>query len=148
HEELGVNSRLDEVQAAILRVKLPHLDSWIARRRENAAWYRTSLGSSVIAPPETPGTLHVYHQYTVRVAERDKLQAALGERGIQTMVYYPVPLHLQGVHRAMGLVKGAFPNSEQAAGEVLSLPMFPELKTEQREAVAAALDSLTAAVAR
>ncbi len=140
HEELGVNSRLDEVQAAILRVKLPHLGNWIARRRENAAWYGQNLAGLVQTPSETPGTLHVYHQYTVRVENRDRLQKALNDAGIQTMVYYPVPLHLQEVHANLGLREGDFPHSEKAAREVLSLPMFPELHAVQREAVRNALE--------
>ena len=140
HEELGVNSRLDEVQAAILRVKLPHLNEWIDRRRRNAAWYTEKLAKLVWTPPETPGTLHVYHQYTVRVENRDRVQTQLIDSGIQTMVYYPVPLHLQEVHANLGLKKGSFPHSERAAQEVLSLPMFPELHPEQREAVREALE--------
>ncbi len=139
HEELGVNSRLDEVQAAILRVKLPHLDRWIEQRRANAAWYGEHLGSFVAVPAETHGTLHVYHQYTIRVADRDRIQEGLKSAGVQTMVYYPVPLHLQEVHAKMGQGEGSFPHSERAAREVLSLPMFPELAAEQREAVRDAL---------
>ena len=139
HEELGVNSRLDEVQAAILRVKLPHLDAWIERRRQNAAWYTQNFAGLVQTPLETPGTLHVYHQYTVRVENRDRVQKQLTDAGIQTMVYYPVPLHLQEVHQNLGLKAGTFPHSERAAREVLSLPMFPELHAEQRAAVREAL---------
>jgi dTDP-4-amino-4,6-dideoxygalactose transaminase len=135
HEELGVNSRLDEVQAAILRVKLPHLDGWIENRRKNAAWYTENLRDVTQTPAETPNTVHAYHQYTVRVENRDSVQKKLADAGIQTMVYYPVPLHLQEVHAKMGLKEGAFPHSERAAREVLSLPMFPELHAEQREAV-------------
>ena len=145
HEELGVNSRLDEVQAAVLRVKLPHLDSWIANRRANAAWYSQNLGADVATPAETPGTLHAYHQYTIRVAQRERVQKQLADAGIQTMVYYPVPLHLQEVHAALGGKAGDFPHSERAALEVLSLPMFPELKPEAREAVRAAVANALAA---
>lgn len=139
HEELGVNSRLDEVQAAILRVKLPHLDSWIENRRANAAWYSENLRDLVVTPVETPNTVHVYHQYTIRVENRDAVQKKLAEAGVQTMVYYPVPLHLQEVHNKLGGKEGDFPHSERAAREVLSLPMFPELHAEQREAVREAL---------
>ncbi len=139
HEELGVNSRLDEVQAAILRVKLPHLDSWIENRRANAAWYSENLRDVVTTPVETPNTVHVYHQYTVRVQNRDAVQKKLAEAGVQTMVYYPVPLHLQEVHKQLGAREGDFPHSERAAREVLSLPMFPELNPQQREAVREAL---------
>jgi dTDP-4-amino-4,6-dideoxygalactose transaminase len=144
HEELGVNSRLDEVQAAILRVKLPHLDRWIERRRANASWYGEHLSRFVEVPLETVGTLHVYHQYTIRVRERDRVQQQLKDAGVQTMVYYPVPLHLQEVHHSLGQGEGTFPHAEQAAREVLSLPMFPELSAEQRERVR---DSLRAALA-
>lgn len=139
HEELGVNSRLDEVQAAILRVKLPHLDEWVARRRANAAWYDEQLSSFASTPAQTPDTLHVYHQYTIRVTDRDAVQVRLKDAGVQTMVYYPVPLHLQEVHASLGYHEGSFPHSERAAREVLSLPMFPELSATQREAVASAL---------
>lgn len=148
HEELGVNSRLDEVQAAILRVKLPHLDSWIERRRANASWYGANLGEFADLPLETAGTVHVYHQYTIRVADRDRVQAMLKDAGVQTMVYYPVPLHLQEVHAGMKLGEGSFPHAEKAAREVLSLPMFPELSQDQRDAVRSALrDALERAVA-
>ncbi len=147
HEELGVNSRLDEVQAAILRVKLPHLDRWIERRRANAHWYTENLREFAQVPGETGGTLHAYHQYTIRVRDRDRVQQLLKDSGVQTMVYYPVPLHLQEVHRVLGFGEGAFPHSERAAREVLSLPMFPELRAEQREAVRDALRTAIAAEA-
>ncbi len=132
HEELGVNSRLDEVQAAILRVKLPHLERWIARRRAHAAAYDAALREVVATPVELGGYGHVYHQYTIRTSERDRMQRALGDLGIQTMVYYPIPLHLQRVLGELGLREGAFPHAEFAAREVLSLPMYPELRDEQR----------------
>ena len=144
HEELGVNSRLDEVQAAILRVKLPHLDSWIANRRANAAWYTQHVAGIATPPLETPNTLHAYHQYTIRVENRDAVQKQLADAGVQTMVYYPVPLHLQEVHADLGLKEGDFPHSERAAREVLSLPMYPELKAEAREEVLAALKAALA----
>jgi len=149
HEELGVNSRLDEVQAAILRVKLPHLESWIERRRAAAARYTDSLaGLGLITPAVEPGTRHVFHQYTVRFEDRDRAQKALHERGIQTMIYYPVPLHLQKVHAHLGIPQGAYPHSETAALQVLSLPMFPELSEETQnkvlEAVRAVLEPVTA----
>ena len=147
HEELGVNSRLDEVQAAILRVKLPHLDHWIERRRANASWYGEHLRDFAEVPLETVGTLHVYHQYTIRVRERDRLAQLLKDAGVQTMVYYPVPLHLQEVHRALGFREGSFPHSEVAARAVLSIPMFPELQPEQRETVRDALRAALAAEA-
>lgn len=143
HSELGLNSRLDELQAAILRVKLPHLESWIDARRRAAARYHRALAElpGVTVPTElgaAPGgefselVRCVYHQYTIRVADRDGVQARLKEAGIQTMIYYPIPLHLQEVHAELGQGLGSFPHSEQAAGECLSLPMFPELAEEQQ----------------
>ena len=138
HEELGVNSRLDELQAAILRVKLPHLDEWIEARGMAAERYSRALSHVVDVPIAAPGTRHVFHQYTLRVKDRDGVQARLTDSGVQTMVYYPVPLHLQEVHRDLGYGAGAFPNAEAAAREVLSLPMFPELvEREQAEVVRA-----------
>jgi dTDP-4-amino-4,6-dideoxygalactose transaminase len=139
HNELGVNSRLDELQAAILRVKLPHLDSWIDARRTHARNYSDELQHAFAVPVEATLARHVFHQYTIRVAERDRVQKALLAAGIQTMIYYPVPLHLQEVHSSLGLGAGSFPNSERAANEVLSLPMFPELLPNQRGTVIRAL---------
>ena len=148
HEELGVNSRLDELQAAILRVKLPHLDTWIARRNDVARAYSAALAEHVTVPEETPGTTHVYHQYTIRVEDRDAAQRFLAERGVGTMVYYPVPLHLQAVYSPLGYSRGDFENAERAALEVLSLPMFPELETRDRDAVIEAVCSLDATAAQ
>lgn len=144
HEELGVNSRLDEVQAAILRVKLPHLESWIDNRRANAHAYSKALQSTVAVPQERSGVRHVFHQYTIRVSERDRVAKALADEGVQTMVYYPVPLHLQEVHSGFGQGEGTFPHSESAAKEVLSLPMFPELGAEDRETVIRAIQRVLA----
>lgn len=142
HEELGVNSRLDEVQAAILRVKLPHLEAWIAARRAVASRYDEALGAlGVTVPARVENTRHVYHQYTIRVQDRDRVARALLERGVQSMVYYPVPLHLQEVHRPLGYLPGAFPHSERAAQEVLSLPMYPELDALVQDRVVDALRS-------
>lgn len=142
HEEQGVNSRLDELQAAILRVKLPHLDRWIELRQTIAAWYTVALGRMpAVAVPAVPSTLrHVYHQYTIRVAERNRIQKVLHEYGISTMIYYPVPLHLQPVAAPLGLCEGAFPNAERAAREVLSLPIYPELRDVEVDAVVRALE--------
>ncbi len=143
HDELGVNSRLDEIQAAILRVKLPYLDEWITGRRANAACYNVALDAleSVDTPYEPANTQHVYHQYTVRVhADRDHIAARLRDRGIQTMVYYPIPLHLQKVHGELGYGFGDFPQAERAASEVLSLPMYPELDDDDRQNVVDALN--------
>jgi dTDP-4-amino-4,6-dideoxygalactose transaminase len=147
HEELGVNSRLDEVQAAILRVKLPHLEGWIEARRAVARDYSNALSATFAVPEEAPGARHVYHQYTIRVEERDAMQRWLAESGVQTMIYYPVPLHLQEVHAGLGLRPGSFPHAEQAAREVLSLPMYPELGSAQRAEVIHALQRACRAIA-
>jgi dTDP-4-amino-4,6-dideoxygalactose transaminase len=144
-EEQGWNSRLDEIQAAVLRVKLRHLESWKAARQAHAAEYNNLLGQipGVITPAVPEGCEHVYYQYTIRVAERDSVQRALASRGIATTVYYPVPLHLQPLYAALGYKRGDLPEAERASNEVLSLPMYPELRPEQiarvAEAVAAAL---------
>ena len=136
HEELGVNSRLDEVQAAILRVKLPYLENWIDKRRAAAGRYTAAFaGSDLQVPVEPADARHVYHQYTLRVADRDRVQKDMKAAGVESMVYYPVPLHLQKVHAMLGLGEGAFPESERAAREVLSIPMFPELRPDVQEQV-------------
>ncbi|GKV66226.1 MULTISPECIES: DegT/DnrJ/EryC1/StrS aminotransferase family protein [unclassified Sporosarcina] len=139
HHVLGYNSRLDEMQAAILSVKLPHLSSWSDNRRNHAAYYterlNTLVGGSVLTPVEIVGRHHVYHQYTLRVQRREELQTFLKEQGIATMVYYPIPLHLQPVFKDLGYQEGDLPETEKAAKEVLSLPMFPELKREQQDYV-------------
>ncbi len=139
HEELGVNSRLDEVQAAILRVKLPHLDTWIERRRAVAHRYSQALRETVAIPVENVVDRHVYHQYTIRVHDRDGVASALKSAQIQSMIYYPVPLHLQKVHQTLGYREGSFPASEAASREVLSLPMFPELENNDQQRVIAEL---------
>jgi len=135
--EPGWNSRLDEIQAAILRVKLRHLAEWQkarqARATEYTRWLSTVSGVTVPKIPE--GYDHVFHQYTIRVSNRDELHRALNEKKIGNAVYYPVPLHLQPLYKSLGYKLGDFPNSEQAAREVLSLPMFPELRIDQLERV-------------
>jgi dTDP-4-amino-4,6-dideoxygalactose transaminase len=139
--EPGWNSRLDEIQAAILRVKLRHLPEWQRARQAHAAEY-ARLFSEIrgVMPPKTPDSYeHVYHQYTVRVEFRDALQKFLTERKIGNAVYYPVPLHLQPLYASLGHKPGDFPHSERAAQEVLSLPMYPELKKEQVARVAEAV---------
>ena len=135
HEELGTNSRLDELQAAILRVKLPHVGEWNRARVEIAKRYSRELSDMLIVPEAAAGSGHVFHQYTIRVAAREHVQARLSDRGIQTMIYYPVPLHLQAVHADLGYRSGEFPHAEAAAREVLSLPMFPELLEREQDEV-------------
>jgi dTDP-4-amino-4,6-dideoxygalactose transaminase len=131
--EPGWNSRLDEIQAAILRVKLRHLSDWQRARQANAAEYTRLLNQIPgVMPPIAPeGYEHVFHQYTIRVERRDALQQFLSERKIGSTVYYPHPLHLQPLYLSLGHKAGDFPHAERAAQEVLSLPMYPELRKEQ-----------------
>jgi dTDP-4-amino-4,6-dideoxygalactose transaminase len=143
HEMIGYNSRLDELQAAILRVKLKRLDHWNARRRERAGLYRRLLaGSPVGLPVEHGRGAHVYHQFTVRAPLRDALREALAERGVASAIYYPVPVHQQPVY-APEYGSVSLPVSERAAREVLSLPIYPQL-TES--AVKSVCDALREAV--
>ncbi len=139
--EPGWNSRLDEIQATILRVKLRHLQQWESARRSHAAHYSRLLApvGAVKTPHYPDGYEHVFHQYTIRVPRSDALQKFLTERKIGNAVYYPVPLHLQQIYASLGHQRGSFPESERAADEVVSLPMFPELRSEQIERVAAAI---------
>jgi dTDP-4-amino-4,6-dideoxygalactose transaminase len=146
HEEAGYNSRLDEIQAAVLLRKLRHLDGWSEARRALAATYQgafaaAGLGDIVRLPVERPGHRHVYHQYVVRVPRRNRLRAFLAARGIGTAVYYPVPLHLQPALADLGHRRGDFPAAERAAREVLALPMFPELRPDE---VAQVVDGIRA----
>jgi dTDP-4-amino-4,6-dideoxygalactose transaminase len=132
-DEPGWNSRLDEIQAAILRVKLRHLSDWQRTRQSHADEYHR-LFSQIpgVMPPLAPeGFEHVYHQYTIRIEQRDALQKFLSERKIGSTVYYPYPLHLQPLYAPLGHKPGDFPHAERAAQEVLSLPMYPELRKEQ-----------------
>jgi dTDP-4-amino-4,6-dideoxygalactose transaminase len=142
HEEVGFNSRLDTIQAAVLRVKLPHLDRWSDARRERAADYTRMLSEAgldgVVTPPYVrPGARHIFHQYVIRVpgARRDALIEHLKSNGVGTKIYYPVPLHLQPCFAYLGYKEGDFPESERAARETLALPMYPELTEEQQEYV-------------
>jgi len=137
HDEVGTNSRLDSLQAAVLLAKLPHLAAWSARRREHAGYYTRALAEvpQVRPPVVEPANEHIFHQYTLRVERRDELQAHLKTRGIGSAVYYPLPLHLQPCFRHLGYQCGRFPVAERAAGEVLSLPVYPELTTAQLDYV-------------
>ncbi|MBX9601800.1 MAG: DegT/DnrJ/EryC1/StrS family aminotransferase [Bryobacteraceae bacterium] len=131
HDEVGLNSRLDALQAAVLRVKFPHLDGWTAARERNAALYRQALGDGslpILLPEAAPyQTRHVWNQFSIRVEKRDELQAWLRERGIGTEIYYPLCLHQQACFRSLGYQPGDFPVSEKAAASVLALPVSPEL---------------------
>ena len=164
HEELGLNSRLDELQAAVLRIKLKRLPKWIDQRREAGVRYNGLLSAvpgvriplemsaggdakpltNAVAAGDSP-VRSVYHQYTIRVEKRDAVGAQLTQRGIGNAVYYPIPLHLQQVHRDLGLGKGSFPEAESAALNCLSLPIFPGLSLEQQQLVA---DEVQAALGR
>jgi dTDP-4-amino-4,6-dideoxygalactose transaminase len=139
--EQGWNSRLDEMQAAILRVKLRYLDSWGQGRRDRAALYDRLLLAvpEVTLPAIAEGRDHVFHQYTVRVPRRDKVQKLLTARGVPSMVYYPTPIHLQPIYSSLGYKTGDLPESERAAQEALSLPIYPELTNDQIEYVATSL---------
>lgn len=147
YEELGVNSRLDAVQAAILQIKLRHLDTWNQQRRDVANRYHQLLSHipGVVLPQEIPGSKSVWNQYTIRLTQlpsaefRDNLRSKLQAQGVFSMVYYPMPLHLQPAYRELGYQLGQLPESERASQEVLSLPMFPELTAEQQEQVAYSL---------
>jgi dTDP-4-amino-4,6-dideoxygalactose transaminase len=136
----GINSRLDELQAAILRVKLKHLETWNARRSELASLYRTLLAESKVGlPPDPVECAPVHHLFVIRCEKRDALRAFLSERGIQTLVHYPVPVHLQPAYANLGYRKGDFPETELASREVLSLPLYPEMTDESVGVVSRAI---------
>jgi len=141
HDIRGFNSRLHAIQAAILRVKLRHLDAWNEERRRHAAAYGRRLERLGIVPPmEARGMRHVWHAYTIRVPKRDAVRRALLDQGIQTGVHYPRPVHLQPAYRDLGYPPGAFPEAERAAKEVISLPLHPALADEDRERVCDVLE--------
>ena len=140
HALIGGNFRIDELQAAVLNVKLPHLDAWSAARARNAAFYngafaRAQLGDAVQTPRTLPGARHIYNQYVIRARGRDALRAHLSAAGVGTEIYYPVPLHLQQCFAYLGHKAGDFPHAEQAAQEVLALPIYPELTEPQLQYV-------------
>lgn len=143
HASIGGNFRIDELQAAVLRIKFKYLDEWTAARQRNAAYYdaafaKAALGARLQAPHPLRGR-HIYNQYVVRAQRRDELRSFLTEREIGTEIYYPVPLHLQECFTYLGYAQGDFPHSERAAGETLALPIYPELVAEQLDAVVAAI---------
>jgi len=132
HDEIGTNSRLDTLQAGVLLAKLPHLADWSARRRAHAAYYAEALaGLPVQLPVVERANEHIFHQYTLRAPRRDALQAHLKARGVGSAVYYPVPLHLQPCFAHLGYRPGRLPEAERASGEVISLPVYPELAPAQ-----------------
>lgn len=137
HEIVGVNGRLDELQAVVLRAKLPHLATWNEQRRQHAARYNELLqGSPVVTPLACPENEHVYHLYVIRTRHRDELLAWLKEQEVYGGVHYPIPIHLQASMNALGYRQGDLPVTEQVCEEILSLPMYPELADEQIDYVA------------
>lgn len=136
HESVGFNSRLDEIQAGILLIKFKCIDEYNSKRRQKAALYNKLLSGRVKCPLEKDGFYHVYHQYTIMTPERDEIQNKLRAAGISSVVYYPIPLHLQEALRFLGYKEGDFPVAERAAGEVLSLPMYPGLEETTIEKIA------------
>jgi len=144
HSLVGTNSRLDALQAAILRVKLKHLDRWSEKRAKNAALYNALFeGSRVGRPYHDPRTRHIYNQYVIRVTDRDALRQHMTDRGVGTEIYYPVPLHLQKCFANLGYKEGSMPHSEAAARETLALPIYPELTEEQIRYVATTVREFT-----
>ena len=143
HDEVGFNSRLDALQAAVLATKLPHLAAWSAARRANAAYYDQAFAglAEVTTPWVAPENESIYNQYTLRIAggRRDALKQHLADKGIGSAIYYPLPLHLQECFAYLGYKKGSIPESERAAAEVLSLPVYPELTPAQRDEVVSAV---------
>jgi dTDP-4-amino-4,6-dideoxygalactose transaminase len=138
----GTNSRLDEIQAAILRVKLRYLDQWNEVRRKKACAYGTLFSSlPVVRPVEKEHIRHVYHLYVIRTPKRDRLQAFLKERGIDTLIHYPIPIHLQKAYRELGYRRGDLPWTERCSREILSLPFFPEMTEAEMEEVADGIHS-------
>jgi dTDP-4-amino-4,6-dideoxygalactose transaminase len=131
HSMMGFNGRLDEIQAAILKVKLPHLNDWIESRRRLARIYDTKLPDSLIKPKEMPWAKHVYYVYVIRSTRRDELKNWLDKSGISAGIHYPVPIHKQEAWTSCGGAKVSLPFTEKITGEILSLPMYPELKSEE-----------------
>jgi dTDP-4-amino-4,6-dideoxygalactose transaminase len=151
HDETGWNGRLDAIQAAVLRVKMKHIDQWNDARRDRAARYQSLLNEAGLltgtlgkqAPVQLLDTLkpatHIYHQFVIRAQRRDQLRSFLNERGVGSEIYYPLPLHLQKCFAYFGYSEGDFPEAERAAREVLALPMFPELSEDEQEYVVEAI---------
>lgn len=147
HSEKGFNHRLDTIQAAVLNVKLKHLETWNQRRAEHAARYSALLKDipGVITPELPEPGAHVFHLYVIRSERRDELQKFLAEKGVATIIHYPIPIHLQDAYRDLGHAPEDFPHTTKLAGEILSLPMFPELTDEQIEVTVAAIRAFSEA---
>jgi dTDP-4-amino-4,6-dideoxygalactose transaminase len=148
HAVIGGNFRIDELQAAILRVKLKYLDGWTEARQRNAAYYNAAFGKASLEPhvslPQCAAGRHIFNQYVLRVERRDALRAYLADRQIGTEIYYPVPLHLQKCFEYLGYARGDFPHSERAAEQTLALPIYPELTEAQLATVVAAVSQFFA----
>lgn len=143
YKHVGYCSRLDELQAAVLRIKLPHLKNWNDTRRNNAALYNKALGAgSITAPVEEEGNYHIYHQYTMRCPDRQAVRESLKAAGVGSDVYYPSPLHIQEAYAFLGYKEGDFPEAEKASREALSIPVHPELTPEQVQTIAESLKKL------
>ncbi len=144
HQQVGGNFRLDALQAAVLRVKLPHLTRWTDMRRRNAERYRRRFEAAlpagqIVLPIEPDGRFHIYNQYVVRVPSRDDVRARVAERGVATEIYYPVPFHLQECFASLGHKRGDFPEAEAAASSTMALPIYGELTEAQQESVVEAI---------
>ena len=153
HALIGGNFRIDELQAAVLRIKLKYLDEWTAGRQRNAAYYdqafaRALPAAPIVTPARAAGGRHIFNQYVLRAERRDELRSFLSERHIGTEVYYPVPLHLQECFGYLGYARGDFPHAEAAAAQTLALPIYPELSQQQRDAVVAAVAEFYAGAGR
>jgi dTDP-4-amino-4,6-dideoxygalactose transaminase len=149
HHLVGGNFRMDALQAAILRVKAPHLAAWTDARRRNASRYRklfaeSGIGDALVLPPEPADRLHIYNQFVIRSRERDALKAHLDAEGIGNEIYYPIPFHLQPCFAYLGYRAGAFPHAERAAAESLAIPIYSELTASQQEAVVSAISAFVA----
>jgi dTDP-4-amino-4,6-dideoxygalactose transaminase len=143
HSMVGWNGRMDGIQAAALRIKLRHLAQYNAARRQKAQEYQKALAGipDLVLPLTAPGRTHVFHIYAVRTKQRDELLGALGKNGVHCGIHYPVPIHLQAAYKELGLRRGAFPVAEQCADEFLSLPMYPELTSDQVQYVVSQVES-------
>jgi dTDP-4-amino-4,6-dideoxygalactose transaminase len=144
HHVVGANFRMDAIQAAVLRVKAPHLEAWTEGRRANAARYRSlfsaaGLDGVVTLPVEPPDRRHIFNQFVIRTPERDALKRHLDERGVGNEIYYPVPFHLQPCFAHLGHRPGDFPHAERAASESLAIPIYGELTLEQQQSVVSAV---------
>lgn len=140
YDRVGYNSRLDEIQAAVLNVKFKNVDKWNDKRRENAAFYMDKLKDLPISLPEVEeANHHIYHQFTIKYNKRDELKTLLAEKGVGSAIYYPYPLHLQPAYSFLGYKAGDMPVTENVCSQVLSIPIFPELSSEERDIVASSI---------